>query len=124
MIPEYHENGVESSDPQPPRPKHRNPTRDWRDSYVLSLGSTSKMASFLLADHYNRTSVGASRQALNFAMVRAFFSLLAYEFCLLSSFWNRLYHPALLRFSNVAVGFTSGRNRGSGDRAQTPAGGS
>jgi len=68
------------------------------------------MGIFESANPYNPTSVGASRQALNFAMVRALFSLLAYEFCLLSSLRNRLHHPALLRFSNVAVGFTSSQS--------------
>jgi hypothetical protein len=68
------------------------------------------MAQFSRENLYNLPSIGAARQVLNFAMVRAFFSLLAYEFCLLSSWRNRLYHPALLRFSNVAVGFTSSQS--------------
>ena len=34
-----------------------------------------------------------------------FLPFLTYEFCLLSSWWNRLYHPTLLKFSNVTTEF-------------------
>ncbi|MHC4173303.1 MAG: hypothetical protein ACYTBX_14200, partial [Planctomycetota bacterium] len=71
--------------------KHRGPIPPEYQASVHAR-TTSKMAPFSRVEAYNRTSVGAARQVLNCATVRAFFSLLVYEFCLLSSWRNRSYH--------------------------------